>query len=96
MNILVRFRQSFGRMGSLSSLFVCARDEYDSIIGQWAHFGEALGKHSEISCELSADNLTIVSDDQERIAWLVGVIGSANISGRNPIDYIAIDDEDGK
>lgn len=85
MKVLVKFYQDFGRMGSLSGLFIEDSDRLSKSAGKTVEFGEALGKHSDVSCRLGADNLTVLSDDQELIAKL----DSLHINtGYNPIDYI--------
>jgi len=77
-----------GRMGSLEGLFVAEEVQLDNIIGCELYFGECLGKHSDISGELEKGDITIVSEDQDKINWLVDVVGSTTISGYNPFQYI--------
>lgn len=86
--ILVKFHHDFGRMGDLDGLFICDRAEYNAALGKTADFGEALGKHSEIFCVVDRGNMTVVSTDAARIAWLEGIIGAKTISGYNPLDYL--------
>lgn len=77
-----------GRMGSLEGLFVAEDTDLNGIIGSEVNFGEALGKHSEVYGTLEDSYITEVSEDQDKIEWLVSVIGSDSISGYNPFDYI--------
>ena len=77
-----------GRMGSLDGLFVAEEEELDSIRGSEISFGEALGKHSDVRGSLDEGDISIVSEDQEKIEWLVEVTGGQTISGYNPLDYI--------
>lgn len=86
MNLLVAFDMHFGRMGSLDGLFVCTTEEFENIIGKEIYFGEVLGKHSEIYGTVTEENFKVVSDCQDKIDWLVKVIGGLNISGYNPVE----------
>ena len=86
MNLLVAFDVYFGRMGSLDGLFVCTDEEYANIIGKHVVFGEVLGKHSWVEGTIEDKNLKVVSDCQDKIDWLVEVIGGRNISGFNPVE----------
>ncbi len=49
--------------------------------------GEVLGKHSEVCGTLEKKDLTIISDDQGKINWLVDTVQSYSISGWNPLDF---------
>lgn len=84
---LYSFYCDCGRSGSLDGLFVAEESEVEDAIGKDVYFGEVLGKHSEIYGTLKEKDLEVVSDDQEKIQWLVDVIGSVDISGFNPLDY---------
>lgn len=86
--ILVKFYHDFGRLGDLEGLFICDRAEYDAALGKVAQFGEVLGKCSEIACTVDRDNMTVVSSDTDKIAWLERVIGGKTISGYNPLEYL--------
>jgi len=90
---LYQFFWDCGRMGDLDGLFVAKDIEVQSALGKSVCFGEVLGKHSEVSGTLDDADITVVSEDQEKIEWLVSVIGSPNISGFNPLDYINEDEE---
>ncbi len=57
-------------MGDIECLFVTTPDRLARAIGYDIMLGEVLGKHSEISVEMSDENTRIVSDDQEKIKWL--------------------------
>lgn len=93
---LWKFKWDCGRMGYVRGLFVCTQAELDTALGREVYFGEILGKHSEIYGTLGEEDLTLVSEDQEKIQWLVEVIGSPTISGYNPLEYLPEDeDEDG-
>ena len=89
MKNLYNFYWDCGRMGSLDGLFVASPEEVEDAIGRSAYFGEVLGKHSEISGTVNHDDITLVSDDQEKVKWLVEVTGgSTTISGFNPLEYL--------
>lgn len=91
--ILVKFRWDCGRQGDLEGLFVCTEDERQSLIGKRVYFGEVLGKHSEIQGPIEEKELRILSDDQEKIDWLISVAGWT-VSGHNPLDYLNEEEED--
>ena len=96
-NLLVRFHWDCRRMGEVEGLFVCTEEEYNDLIGEDVYFGEILGKHSEVYGTVTEEDLTIISDDQEKINWLVEVIGDIDISGYNPLNYVREDeDEEGE
>lgn len=89
MRNLYNFYLDCGRMGSLDGLFVASPEEVEAAIGKEAYFGEVLGKHSEISVIVLEENITLVSDDQDKVEWLVEVTGgNTTISGFNPLEYI--------
>ena len=84
---LYSFYWDCGRSGSLDGLFVADESDVESAIGRDVHFGEVLGKRSDVYGTLEVKDLEVVSDDQEKIQWLIDVIGSSDISGFNPLDY---------
>lgn len=87
MKLLVKFNWDCGRQGSVKGLFVTTQKELSEIYGTEIYFGEALGKHSDIHGEITSEDITIVSEDQEFIAKLAEIIGSDTISGYNPFHY---------
>ncbi len=88
MKKLYKFYWDCGRMGDVTGLFVAENTEVEAAIGKHLYFGEILGKHSDISGNLTADDLTVKSDDQDFIEKLVTVIGNTTISGYNPLNYL--------
>lgn len=64
MNKIYRFYEDCGRMGRLDGTFVSTDEKIKAMLGKTAYFGEALGKHSEISVELAESNFTVLTDDQ--------------------------------
>lgn len=85
---LYKFEVDYGRHGSLEGLFVSTEDELNLINNATIHFGEALGKHSEVWLDdfKWQECCSVVSDDEEKIEWLVGILGYT-LSGYNPSDY---------
>lgn len=90
---LYSFCWDCGRMGNLDGLFVAEESEVAKILGKDVYFGEVLGKHSEIYGTIDEEDITVVSDDQEKIEWLVGILGT-NISGYNPLSYYEPEDDE--
>jgi hypothetical protein len=86
---LYKFEWDCGRAGSVEGLFVDEEQEVQKAIGEDVYFGEILGKHSEVYGELSEEDLTVLSEDQEKIKWLIDIMdGVWTISGYNPLNYI--------
>jgi len=86
MEKLFSFCCDCGRMGSLDGLFIATQEAVDSLVGKYVHFGEVLGKHSDVGGTIEAGDITLVSDDQDKVEWLKGLLGYS-ISGYNPFDY---------
>jgi hypothetical protein len=68
MKALYRFTLDWGRMGTLTSLFVAEQEQVQALIGKEVYFGEVLGKHSEVCDEVTAKMLEMVSDSQELVS----------------------------
>lgn len=67
---LVSFSQDWGRMGSLEGLFVCDGTEWRSLQLLIKHevdiyFGEVLGKHSDCTGPVKANEISVRSENQE-------------------------------
>lgn len=90
---LYRFYVDCGRMGSLEGLFIATQGEVNRAIGKEAYFGEVLGKHSDVQGVIEAHEIELVSNDQEKVEWLLSILGY-NVSGFNPLDYISQEDEE--
>ena len=89
MKNLYSFYWDCGRMGDLQGLFVATPEQIESAIGRQAYFGEVLGKHSEIYGSIDRENITLVSNDHEKVKWLLEVTGGWDtISGFNPLEYL--------
>lgn len=91
MKVIAEFYQDCGRMGDLSGMFVCEKEQLEKLYGHTVYFGEVLGKHSDVELDMTEKNLSIKTDDQDFIAKFIEIMGDGTISGYNPLDYI---DED--
>jgi hypothetical protein len=90
---LYSFHWDCGRSGDLDGLFVAEEDQVESAIGKRLYFGEVLGKHSDVEGILEASDLEEVSSEQDKITWLVDLLGTS-ISGFNPLEALAEEEED--
>jgi hypothetical protein len=86
---LYRFHQDFGRMGELNGVFI---EDTERVIQVTegdteyiAYFGEVLGKHSEVYCEITPYNVTFITDDDTTIQV---VLDHDLESGYNPFEYV--------
>ena len=77
-----------GRIGSLEGLFVATKEDVAKLIGKTVDFGECLGKHSDVEVDIEEHEIKLVSEDEEKIMWLIGLMNGRTISGFNPFDYI--------
>lgn len=93
MKVLVEFYWDCGRSGEVNGLFICFKEDLEHTYGKGIYFGEILGKHSEVYGTLGKEDITIKSEDQDFIEKLESVIGSVNISGYNPLQYIRDEEE---
>lgn len=91
---LWKFGVYCGRGGSLSGLFMATEKDIESIIGETIHFGEVLGKHSDVSLEMKKEYFTLVTKNQKVIQELEKVLGRETLSGYNPFDYVYEEDEE--
>ena len=91
--ILVKFYWDYGRVGSVNGLFVSTKEKIENLYGKEIYFGEILGKHSEVYGDISENDFTIISEDQDKIDWLEEIMESKTISGYNPLDYYEEDIE---
>lgn len=91
MKKLLRFHAGFGRMGSLEGLFVSTEEDFNKLLGKRIHFGEVLGKHSDISLRMDAGNFSVLTEDQDFIKKFEE-FGLA--TGTNPFHYLDEDEEE--
>jgi hypothetical protein len=68
--------------GSLEGVFVATPEQIKSIVGQEADFGEVLGKHSEVTGTLEADEFEVISEVSSVIEFI-----REHPFGYNPLDY---------
>lgn len=86
---IYRFSVDLGRSGELEGIFVEDPKNIDKIIGTTIHFGEILGKHSDVSFEIEDDMFTLVTDDGDA----VDMFQRYNLeTGIDPFRYIDIDE----
>jgi hypothetical protein len=74
-------------MGLLVGLFVATEEEVEGILGKDVHFGEVLGKHSDIYATMDKSMFVLVSIDQSILDTFTSSIGT------NPFDYLEEEDE---
>lgn len=70
MKAIYKFHVDCGRMGDLEGLFIADKEEVAARIGCEIGYGECLGKHSDISEELTEGQLSIVSESESDIEVL--------------------------
>lgn len=93
MNNLYSFHVDCGRQGRLEGLFIASQKEVDEAIGKELYFGEVLGKHSDVQGRLETHEITLVSNNQDKVEWLLGILGTC-VSGFNPLEYTQESEED--
>jgi len=84
---LWKFDCDCGRQGSLDGLFVATEEEIKNTIGQYAYFGEVLGKHSEVCGNIEKDEIIKLDLDCETVEKVSKLLGNT-WSGFNPMHYI--------
>jgi hypothetical protein len=77
-------------MGSLSGVFTADDGDVRDAIGKRVYFGEVLGKHSDISIDLTTDCFIELTDDLNFIEKF-DEFGCE--SGLNPLTYLSYMDE---
>jgi hypothetical protein len=89
---IYKFCKNFGRKGYLDGIFVADSEDVQRAHGETAYFGDVLGKHSEVYCEVDEDDLVLISDNPSDVEVFNRLYLSV---GYNPLDYISdTDDED--
>lgn len=84
---LYKFSRFFGRNGDLEGLFIAEPEQINKLIGSHINFGEALGKHSEVSCIIEEKDINQLDVLDSTVDDIIKVIGTS-ISGYNPFDYL--------
>lgn len=90
MRCLYRFRAYFGRSGTLTGLFTSTPEEIAACIGPEIHFGEVLGKHSDVTATLEESDFEKLTDDADFVRRFEEY-GCA--SGFDPRGYLGGDEE---
>jgi len=91
METIYRMEFDYGRMGSLSGLFIAESDEIDTLITseREINFGEILGKHSDVCCSLTRSDIDVISSDPADIEFFKRL----NLqTGYNPLDFLSEED----
>ena len=92
-NNLYRFYWDFRRWGQVEGLFISTQEQVDKLLGKEIYFGEILGKHSEVSGTIDEGDITLVSSDQDKVNWLLELLGGT-VYGYNPFDYYEPEEEE--
>lgn len=82
---LYKFRWDCGRQGSVESIFAADEEDVAKAVGQPVCFGEILGKHSDVSGVLEAQDLKALTDDA---AFIGKFLALGCESGPNPLDHL--------
>jgi hypothetical protein len=94
MKAIYKYYVNCGRMGSLEGLFVEEKEDIAKRIDCLIHFGECLGKHSNVNLPFEERHLTIVSEDARDIEVLER-LGITSV-GTNPMEHHYVDKETGE
>jgi len=72
MKKLYQWNVDFGRMGSLDSVFIVDDAFVNKVLdmGLCVSFGEILGKHSDIYCDMKPEQFEVLSENQDVITEL--------------------------
>lgn len=83
---IYRFSYYCGRMGTVSGIFVAPKEAVNRLYGQTVFFGEVLGKHSNISAEITENNLMLVDDRYDHVCMFTEL----NLTnGINPLEFVS-------
>jgi len=86
MKSLYKMNFDCGRQGSLEGIFLAEDEDVEILINNKIeiHFGEVLGKHSDIRGNLEQNEITKITDDEK----VIEIFEKYNLqSGYNPFDY---------
>lgn len=90
---LYRYREYFGRNGTLSGTFFLTGEELDSVMDRSGYADDVLGKHSEVNFSINNETLTLVTNNVEFLAEAER-LGVCLETGFNPVDYLPDDDDE--
>jgi hypothetical protein len=82
---LYRFYWNCGRAGSLESYFVATEEDVQAALGRGVSFGEALGKHSDVTGTLEPEDLVLLPVSVSFVEEFRRQIGS---TGLNPLEHL--------
>lgn len=91
MKNLYTFYADFGRMGHLEGRLRATKKEVSAVIGKYIHFGEVLGKHSDIGGAIEECDIILLTDNKE----FLDIADELKIdlsSGYNPLIYYTCKD----
>jgi hypothetical protein len=82
---IYRYKEYFGRMGSLSGIFVATDEEFEAALGKSVYLGEVLGKHSDITAEINEQTVTCLTAETQ----IVNFFEKYDLeTGINPLDCL--------
>lgn len=87
MKQLFKFNWDCGRMGDVDSLFIATQKQVDALLGKDVHFGEILGKHSDVSGIIDKEDIINLNLDENTVEILRAAVGEDTLSGYNPVEY---------
>lgn len=87
MRKIYKFFYDYGRMGEIDAIFTAESADVEKLYGKTVYFGEILGKHSEVSVQVSEENFTVLSEDADFVSKFEEILGQGTVSGNNPLDY---------
>lgn len=78
--------------GCVEGIFVAESDDVEAAIGSHLHFGEVLGKHSDVHGKFRKDDIKVISEDHSVIAVIEEHLDGC--FGYNPLEYIYDEDDE--
>lgn len=91
---IYEFYWDCGRMGEVSGTFIANKADVAKIIGKDIYFGEILGKHSEVSGRIDAEDIVLKTDDRGFISMFEEIMGEGWSTGINPLEYYEPSEEE--
>lgn len=81
------------RDGIIEGLFITDKNSLLDGVEETVHFGEVLGKYSDVSGELKFEHLDLISDDQDYIQKTLEIFKTKTLSGYNPLEYVVKEED---
>jgi hypothetical protein len=89
-----KYEQYFGRMGSLSSVFVASDEDIERLKKRCrVYLGEVLGKHSEVTATADDKTIKVLTDDKAVVSFFVEHLGGR--AGTDLLGHMRDQEEDG-